>query len=519
MIADVLMPTMDGYEFVRRLRADPAVADTRVIFYTAHYHEPEARKLAADCGVSDVLTKPSDPALVLRTVEAALGHAPPPAPPRGGFRPRTPGPPDRQALREGGRAEADQRAPDCAGGAGAEARLERDPHTLLQVFCDAAREIVGARYAVVGVPDKGASYRRLLTSGMDVALAAGVRGSGPLGGVLGSVLAAGRCFRVSNHGGLEAAGAPPTFPVASALLAAPVVSPARVHGWVCLLDRVGADAFSDEDERLARMLAAQVGRIYENGSLYADLLRHASKLTEEVAERKRAEEGLRRSEVRFRNFVEQASDGFFLHAGDGTILDVNRRACDSLGYTRDELVGLSVTDIDPEATPAEFGRVAAELAAGREVTLETRHRRKDGSTFPVEVRLSPFESDGQPLCLALVRDMTRRKQAEETLRLRDRAIQAVTQGILITDPTQPDNPIIYASPGFEWLTGYPADEVVGRNCRFLQGPKTDPEAVAQVREAVRAGRPCSVELLNYRKDGTAFWNALSVSPSTTRPAG
>src|SRR5579871_2869147 len=69
VIADVLMPTMDGYEFVRQMRADPAIAHTRVIFYTAHYHEPEARKLASACGVSDVLTKPCEPEIVLRTVE------------------------------------------------------------------------------------------------------------------------------------------------------------------------------------------------------------------------------------------------------------------------------------------------------------------------------------------------------------------------------------------------------------------------------------------------------------------
>ncbi|QJW93703.1 response regulator [Frigoriglobus tundricola] len=81
VIADVLMPTMDGYEFVRQLRADRAVAGTRVVFYTAHYHEPEARALAAACGVAAVLTKPCEPDEVLRTVEAALDGAPA-APPR-----------------------------------------------------------------------------------------------------------------------------------------------------------------------------------------------------------------------------------------------------------------------------------------------------------------------------------------------------------------------------------------------------------------------------------------------------
>ena len=109
-------------------------------------------------------------------------------------------------------------------------------------------------------------------------------------------------------------------------------------------------------------------------------------------------------------------------------------------------------------------------------------------------------------------DVTERRQAEEQLRLRDRAIQSIAEGILITDPNQPDNPIIYASPSFERLTGYAEHEVIGRNCRFLQGKDTNPETVAEVRRAVADGRPCAVEILNYRKDGTPFWNALSISP-------
>jgi PAS domain S-box-containing protein len=110
------------------------------------------------------------------------------------------------------------------------------------------------------------------------------------------------------------------------------------------------------------------------------------------------------------------------------------------------------------------------------------------------------------------RDLTERRQAEEALRLRERALESASQGILITDPGRPDNPIIYANPAFERLTGFARAEVLGCNCRILQGVETDPAAVAELRRAVREGLPCAVELLNYRKDGSTFWNALSVSP-------
>ncbi|HEV3470194.1 MAG TPA: sigma 54-interacting transcriptional regulator [Pyrinomonadaceae bacterium] len=112
----------------------------------------------------------------------------------------------------------------------------------------------------------------------------------------------------------------------------------------------------------------------------------------------------------------------------------------------------------------------------------------------------------------LLLEARERRKVEEVLRLRDRALASATEGILITDARQPDIPIIYANAGFERLTGYRLEEVRGRNCRFLQGEGTEPSAVAEIRECLAANAPCSVEILNYRKDGTEFWNLLSVSP-------
>ncbi|HEX7720320.1 MAG TPA: PAS domain-containing protein, partial [Woeseiaceae bacterium] len=112
----------------------------------------------------------------------------------------------------------------------------------------------------------------------------------------------------------------------------------------------------------------------------------------------------------------------------------------------------------------------------------------------------------------LLDEIAERKRSQEALLLRDRAIQSVSQGIIISDPNQEGNPIIYAGPGFERITGYRADEVLGKNCRFLQGKDTDKDTVQVIRDAVANGESCSVEILNYRKDGTPFWNALSLNP-------
>lgn len=105
-----------------------------------------------------------------------------------------------------------------------------------------------------------------------------------------------------------------------------------------------------------------------------------------------------------------------------------------------------------------------------------------------------------------------KSQIPVSLELKDRALAAASEGITIADAFLPDQPIIYANEGFERLTGYTIAEVVGRNCRFLQGEQTDPETVRQIGEAIRGDRTCSIEILNHRKDGTPFWNRLSITP-------
>ena len=100
----------------------------------------------------------------------------------------------------------------------------------------------------------------------------------------------------------------------------------------------------------------------------------------------------------------------------------------------------------------------------------------------------------------------------DALRLKERAMDAAPVGITISDATAPDYPLIYVNDAFERITGYARKEVLGHNCRFLQGERSDSAAIAGMREGVREGRPVSVELINYRKDGTPFWNEVDIAP-------
>ena len=122
-------------------------------------------------------------------------------------------------------------------------------------------------------------------------------------------------------------------------------------------------------------------------------------------------------------------------------------------------------------------------------------------------------SDGRPSrVIGTILDRSSLRGNAEDLLVRARALESTTDGILITTADGPQFPIVYSNPGFTRLTGYSAEEVKGRNCRFLQGPLTDPATVSILRDGLRSGVGAHVTLLNYRKDGSTFWNSVRITP-------
>jgi len=118
-----------------------------------------------------------------------------------------------------------------------------------------------------------------------------------------------------------------------------------------------------------------------------------------------------------------------------------------------------------------------------------------------------FQRPGFPAHLSI-----QQRPPIDQLLLKDRALASAAEGITIADALAPDRPLIYVNEGFTRLTGYSLEETLGTNCRFLQGPETDPGSVKKISDAISAEQNCEVELLNYRKDGTPFWNHLSITP-------
>ena len=163
------------------------------------------------------------------------------------------------------------------------------------------------------------------------------------------------------------------------------------------------NAFTSEETRLLEELAA-------------DLAFGIVTLRSRAA-RNQAEEALREGETRFRTFVDHAADALFIYAFEqGTIVDVNRQACESLGYTRQELIGTTAVAFHLDSDRAQMESVAQRAAAGEFVFDTHWHRRKDGTLFPVEVHTSQYWFGGRRFLLKVARDVTDRKRAEEALR-------------------------------------------------------------------------------------------------------
>jgi len=215
---------------------------------------------------------------------------------------------------------------------------------------------------------------------------------------------------------------------------------------------------------------------------------------------------------RFQFMTESATDLIFLANRNGEFLYVNPAMCGALQYDREDLLKLRFEDIDHDCDRHRYQTTFDEAESNVVKPAQSVWVREDGSVFPVEISFSSVHLDDQPFLGASVRDITERRAAELEMRLQHLAIESTLNGIVITDPNLNDNPITYANQGFLKLTGYPREEVLGRNCRFLQGEETDPAMVANLRAAIEQGRSCRVALRNYRKDGSPFWNDLQITP-------
>ncbi|MCH8537871.1 MAG: EAL domain-containing protein [Alkalimonas sp.] len=400
VIADVLMPVMDGFEFVKQVRENPDIASTRVVFYTASYHEQAAMDLAKKCGVLAVLTKPTEPELVLATVERVL-HDMTELPVASESKEL-----DQQHVRL--MTDKLKTMADTLGVANQryaalidinlQLASERNPERLLDCLCHQGRELIGASMAFLSLAtESGDDSTAKVVSGSGVDPCASHFTGAKWLEVLQPVLSEGRpqCF-TNPSGEPQAIDLPNSYPAMYSVLLAPIASPTRIYGWICLANRLGASEFNDEDTQLLAILAAQAGRMYEHSCLFAKL---------------------QEQEERFRQLAENINDVFWLES-----VDTGQSIYISPAY---ETIWQQPRPQDGDSSQARLLQIHPEDQASlatlqqKQQQYDTTYRiiRPDGSIRWIHDRGFPvFNADGQLYRFAgIAKDITSSKESEKKI--------------------------------------------------------------------------------------------------------
>ncbi|HEY9637060.1 MAG TPA: PAS domain S-box protein [Coleofasciculaceae cyanobacterium] len=292
----------------------------------------------------------------------------------------------------------------------------------------------------------------------------------------------------------------------------PLITPqGYALGTLCVIDYLPRELKPQQLEALQTLSRQIVTQL--------ELRRNLAELEHVKQESKQLEAKLKLQQQELLDFFENGTVGLHWVDANGIILWVNQAELDLLGYSREEYIGQPITKF--HADQAVIDDILQRLAANETLqNYEAKLLCKDGSIRYVLINSNVLWEDGKfSHTRCFTHDITERKRTEEAVQqtakenwLLVRAIASVSDGVLISDPNQPDNPIIYSNPAFSRITGYPLEEIVGRNWRFLQGSGTDPQTTAYIRFCLTQHQEVKATLLNYRKDGQPFWNELKISP-------
>lgn len=218
--------------------------------------------------------------------------------------------------------------------------------------------------------------------------------------------------------------------------------------------------------------------------------------------------------------VENTSDGIAWITEDGRIIEANPAYCRFFGYTRDEMLALSIPDIDPNYDAKAWPLHWQSLREQKHMIFETQSFTKTGEKIDIEVVANFVELDGSEYNCAFLRDITQRKQAERQLHLLETCVSNLNDVVLITDANIDNGGphIIYVNDAFERMTGYSDLEAVGQTPKILQGPKTSRIELNRIRAALDKSQAIRAELINYHKNGTEYWIEIDIVPIFS-PAG
>ena len=238
----------------------------------------------------------------------------------------------------------------------------------------------------------------------------------------------------------------------------------------------------------------------------ADGSRHALLVVgRDVTEKRRLEDALRLSEL----MASQSRDALLLVRNrDGRIISANAAAVEFYGYTREELLAKTIYDLRQNNDVALAAHQLSQAFASG-ILFETVHVHKDGHTIPVEVSAHGADFEGEGFLVSSIRDITARKNAESKLLQLEQSIAAAANGIFLV---KPNGQIFWVNAAFTQMTGYSAEEAIGKNPRFLKSGQHDTGFYRELWQTILAGKVWQAEIFNRRKDGTIYPENKTITP-------
>lgn len=213
-------------------------------------------------------------------------------------------------------------------------------------------------------------------------------------------------------------------------------------------------------------------------------------------------------EARLAALFDQAADAMFVHDRKGRIREANEQAARSLGYSRGELCAMNIADVDQECRPGRPAGPWSTMRSGDTATFSGVHRRKDGSTFPVEARLALIPGPRDDYFIATVRDVTAQRASEQSMRLYAEVFEASGDAILVTDAA---NRIVSVNRAFSQVTGYEPAEVLGQDPKILASGRHDADFFRRMWESLNTAGHWRGELWNRRRNGEVFPELAHIS--------
>ena len=217
--------------------------------------------------------------------------------------------------------------------------------------------------------------------------------------------------------------------------------------------------------------------------------------------------------IPLRSIIDLLPGIFYMIRPDGTFALWNKALEHAAVMTADEVSVCNALDMyDKVEQPIIAGKIKEVFEHGAPALVEAVYRDKFGHGTPHLLCGALIECHGRKYLCGMGLDISKRREQEERLRLHERAMHATSNGLVITRCGGADNPIEYANPAFERITGYSANEVMGRDPRFMAAPDLDAKEREQLRLAISARRETNVVFRNHRKNGDVFWNDLTITP-------